>query len=185
MGYVRGFVNGEYSPLGSWVKEHVRVFRYLGQWECFASLLERLDSPGLRRGSVLGCYGLGRHRVIDLHCRETETATMGEETGFCLLSGARVYEGEFVACRKDRDRNHILDSEKEGFENGADNPVASGFAGDRTRLGQMVPRYPHAEGDFVVVNVGDYRIREKVIAQAGRLADNFLLHDGLQICRDS
>jgi hypothetical protein len=114
---------------------------------------------------------------------EIETATMEEEIEFCLLFAARVFEEGSVACRKDQGR--ILGFEREGFENGVGNREASDFVADRI-LDRMAPMYRHAahETDSVVVNVGDCRShREKVTGQVGRLADNFLLLGGRQICR--
>ncbi|KAJ5191186.1 uncharacterized protein N7498_010171 [Penicillium cinerascens] len=107
---------------------------------------------------------------------------MGEEIEFCLLFAVRVLEGGSVVSRKGQDR--ILGSEREEFENGDDNRAASDFVADHI-LDRRAPRYRHAdESDFAVVNVDDCRSRrEKVTGQVGRLAGNFLLLGGRQICR--
>lgn len=184
MGHGRGFANGTYASVEQSVRGPAQVFRYWDRSESFASLLEGLDfdSPGLHLGFVSGCCGPGRHRAVGPRCTGTETATMGEEIEFCLLFAVRVLEGGFVVCRKDQDR--ILGSEREEFENGADNRAASDFVADHI-LDRRAPRYRHAdESDFVVVNVDDCRSRrEKVTDQVGRLAGNFLPLGGRQICR--
>lgn len=127
-----------------------------------------------------GYNGPERHRVTYFHCAGTETAMIEEETEAFRPCAARfVAKVTAFGCI----HNQSLWPGKEVFENDVGNREASGLEIFHILLDQKVPRYRREDAnDFAGVNVGDFRILERVTDLNGRLVDSFLPLDDHQTC---